>query len=138
MVHCILCFECSSMYALSVVELQYNNRFQCICHSGGSRKVQREGNFGVNHKNGFESATNVCENILSGSKYNLLGTSKAMASKSSHSNLKKLKSFEYCSFEVQRAYVKNSKPFTGGVLLKLTNKTYKIITVHFNERLKRT
>ena len=94
--------------------------------------------FGVNHKNDFESATNVCENILSGSKYNLLGTSKAMASKSSHSNLKKLKSFEYCSFEVQRAYVKNSKPFTGGVLLKLTNKTYKIITVHFNERLKRT
>ena len=46
--------------------------------------------FGVNHKNDFESATNVCENILSGSKYNLLGTSKAMASKSSHSNLKKL------------------------------------------------
>ena len=94
--------------------------------------------FGVNHKNDFESSTNVCENISSGSKYNLLGTSKAMASKSSHSNLKKLKSFEYCSFEVQRAYVKNSKPFTGGVLLKLTNKTYKIITVHFNERLKRT
>ena len=39
--------------------------------------------FGVNHKNDFESATNVCENFLSGSKYNLLGTSKAMARDSS-------------------------------------------------------
>jgi len=41
------------------------------------------------------------------------------------------------SFEVQRAYLKHSKPFTGGVPLKLTNKTYKIITVHFNEQLLR-